>query len=63
LPPFWQNVAHFNPFFYMIDGFRYSLTGQNDGNIFIGMIYILVINFILMMALFIMLKKSYKIRS
>lgn len=63
LPEFWQNVAHFNPFFYMIDGFRYSLTGQNDGNITIGMIYILAINFILMTVLFLMLKKSYKIRS
>jgi ABC-2 type transport system permease protein len=63
LPPFWQNVAHFNPFFYMIDGFRYSLTGQNDGNIFVGVLYILAINFILMTVLFIMLKKSYKIRS
>jgi ABC-2 type transport system permease protein len=24
LPPFWQTVSHFNPFFYMIDGFRYG---------------------------------------
>jgi len=25
LPPFWQAVSHANPFFYMIDGFRYGL--------------------------------------
>ncbi|MDQ5946029.1 MAG: type transport system permease protein, partial [Pseudomonadota bacterium] len=24
LPPFWQQVSHFNPVFYMIDGFRYG---------------------------------------
>lgn len=24
LPPFWQQVSHLNPFFYMIDGFRYG---------------------------------------
>jgi ABC-2 type transport system permease protein len=24
LPPFWQAVSHLNPFFYMIDGFRYG---------------------------------------
>ena len=27
LPPFWQQVSHFNPFFYMIDGFRYGFFG------------------------------------
>ena len=30
LPPFWQNVSHLNPFFYMIDGFRYGFFGQSD---------------------------------
>lgn len=30
LPPFWQNVSHVNPFFYMIDGFRYGFFGQSD---------------------------------
>jgi hypothetical protein len=28
LPPFWQTVSHLNPFFYMIDGFRYGFFGQ-----------------------------------
>ncbi|MFC4622049.1 ABC transporter permease [Comamonas nitrativorans] len=30
LPTFWQNLSHFNPFFYMIDGFRYGFFGQSD---------------------------------
>jgi ABC-2 type transport system permease protein len=30
LPPFWQAVSHFNPFFYMVDGFRYGFFGQSD---------------------------------
>ena len=30
LPPFWQIVSHFNPFFYMIDGFRYGFFGVSD---------------------------------
>ena len=30
LPPFWQTVSRFNPFFYMIDGFRYGFFGQSD---------------------------------
>lgn len=30
LPPFWQTVSRFNPFFYMIDGFRYGFFGKSD---------------------------------
>jgi len=30
LPPFWQTVSNLNPFFYMIDGFRYGFFGQSD---------------------------------
>jgi ABC-2 type transport system permease protein len=30
LPPFWLTVSHFNPFFYMIDGFRHGFFGQSD---------------------------------
>ncbi len=30
LPPFWQGASHLNPFFYMIDGFRYGFFGVSD---------------------------------
>lgn len=30
LPTMWQTVSHFNPFFYMIDGFRFGFFGQSD---------------------------------
>ncbi len=30
LPSFWQKVSHLNPFFYMIDGFRYGFFGTSD---------------------------------
>lgn len=30
LPTFWQTLSHFNPFFYMIDGFRYGFFGKSD---------------------------------
>ncbi len=30
LPPFWLGVSHMNPFFYMIDGFRYGFFGHSD---------------------------------
>ncbi|CAN5916862.1 ABC transporter permease [soil metagenome] len=32
LPPFWQAVSHLNPFFYMIDGFRYGFFGVSDAS-------------------------------
>jgi ABC-2 type transport system permease protein len=32
LPPFWQTVSHINPFFYMIDGFRYGFFGVSDAS-------------------------------
>jgi ABC-2 type transport system permease protein len=30
LPGFWQAASHLNPFFYMIDGFRYGFYGVSD---------------------------------
>ncbi len=30
LPPFWQRLSHLNPFFYMIDGFRFGFFGVSD---------------------------------
>jgi ABC-2 type transport system permease protein len=32
LPPFWQALSHANPFFYMIDGFRYGFFGVSDNS-------------------------------
>ncbi len=32
LPPVWQDISHLNPFFYMIDGFRYGFFGVSDVN-------------------------------
>jgi ABC-2 type transport system permease protein len=37
LPPFFQSLAHLDPFFYMIDGFRYAWTGIADMNVHLGM--------------------------
>ena len=38
LPDFLQAVSKVNPFFYMIDGFRYSFIGTSDGSISIGLV-------------------------
>jgi ABC-2 type transport system permease protein len=38
LPPFWQGVSHFNPFFFMIDGFRFGFFGQSDVSPWISLV-------------------------
>jgi ABC-2 type transport system permease protein len=62
LPPVWQVVSHFNPFFYMIDGFRYGFFGQSDVNPLISFAIISV--FLAMLATIgvQMLKRGYKLR-
>ena len=37
LPPLAQTISYYNPFFYMIDGFRYGFTGQAESNLAVGM--------------------------
>ena len=38
LPPFWQAVSRFNPFFYLIDGFRYGFFGVSDVSPAVGLV-------------------------
>ena len=37
LPDFWEQISYFNPFFYMIDGFRYGFFGLSEINIGISL--------------------------
>ncbi|GIZ53464.1 ABC transporter permease [Noviherbaspirillum aridicola] len=62
LPPFWQGVSHFNPFFYMIDGFRYGFFGQSDVSPLFS--FSIVSVFFLLLAAFAirMLRSGYKLR-
>lgn len=63
LPEVWQTVAHYNPFFHMIDGFRYGFIGQADGSPLVGVMFLAAINVILMVVCLRMLKTGYKIKS
>ncbi len=49
LPPVLEAVSHWNPVFFLIDGFRYGLVGQADGNIAIGTIATFVLTAVLVM--------------
>ena len=63
LPPFWHKFVAFNPFFYMIDGFRYALTGHNDGSILVGAIVMFGCNILLIIIIHHLLKTGYRIKS
>jgi ABC-2 type transport system permease protein len=63
LPAFWQDLIHYNPFFYMIDGFRYGLTGHAEGNLMIGFVTLVIINIALAGLTLRMVQKGYKIKS
>jgi len=63
LPEFWQKLNHLNPFFYIIDGFRYSMTGHNDADIFTGVIALLVSTIILYALTYFMLKSGYRLKN
>jgi len=58
-----HTISQSNPFFYMIDGFRYSFIGVADGSITIGLIYLSVLSFIMWMIAYLLYKKGYKIKS
>ncbi|HZV61277.1 MAG TPA: ABC transporter permease [Methylophilaceae bacterium] len=62
LPPFWQKVSHLNPFFYMIDGFRYGFFGVGDISPFVSLSIVALSLFALSWLTLKMLKSGYKLR-
>jgi ABC-2 type transport system permease protein len=63
LPGYLHTTSKINPFFYMIDGFRYSFIEKSDGSLIIGVIYLIILSFIMFMIAYILYKKGYKIKS
>lgn len=63
LPPLWQKISHANPFFFMIDGFRYGFFGQSDASPWLSFA-VIGGSFVALAALtMLMLKKGYKLRA
>jgi ABC-2 type transport system permease protein len=63
LPSSLYTISKGNPFFYMIDGFRYSFINKSDGSITIGLIYLTVLSFVMWLIAYLLYKKGYKIKS
>jgi ABC-2 type transport system permease protein len=62
LPPAWQTVAHLDPFFYMIDGFRFGALGQSDMNPWLGALVLTVCNTLLWLLCWRMFKTGYRLK-
>ncbi|MFM7657972.1 MAG: ABC transporter permease [Burkholderiaceae bacterium] len=62
LPPFWLAVSHANPFFYMIDGFRYGFFGYSDVAPLTSLVVVLLFFLVLSSIAVTLLKRGYKLR-
>lgn len=63
LPPFWQKVSQLNPFFYMIDGFRYGFFGKGDVSPLLSLAIVGASFLVLAWTTLKMLKSGYKLRA
>ena len=63
LPDGLKYISQINPFFYIIDGFRYGFLGTSDGSIKFGLFYLILLSFLTWFVAYILFKKGYKIKS
>ena len=63
LPEFFQLASKANPFFYIIDITRFGFLGTSDGSIVFGIVYLLIISFIMWFLSYYLYKIGYKIKS
>ncbi|MBY0485255.1 ABC transporter permease [Nitrosomonas sp.] len=62
LPIAWQYLSHLNPFFYMIDGFRYGFFGVSDISPYISLLIVAICLLAISLLAIRMLKAGYKLR-
>ncbi|MFP6756029.1 MAG: ABC transporter permease [Alphaproteobacteria bacterium] len=62
LPEPWFTVSQINPFFYMIDGFRYAFIGRADGSLLIGILILTISNALLWFTVRRMFVNGYKLK-
>jgi ABC-2 type transport system permease protein len=62
LPDFWQTVSYLNPILYMVNAMRFSVLGESDINIYIGLTVILLFFVVLLTVAIYLLKKGVGIR-
>jgi ABC-2 type transport system permease protein len=63
LPPFWRELSHANPFFYMIDGFRYGFFGASDVAPGLSLAVVAIALAAVASLCLLLLKSGYKLRT
>jgi ABC-2 type transport system permease protein len=63
LPYFLKVLSNYNPFFHMIDGFRYSFIGQLDGSLTFGITFLIILSLVITYFAYFLVHKGYKIKS
>lgn len=62
LPKVLQTAADFNPFFYLIDGFRYGFIGRADSDLVTGVVLTLALNLVLWLAAYYVFRTGYRLK-
>jgi ABC-2 type transport system permease protein len=63
LPSFWHGVSQFNPFFYMIDGFRYGLIGHAESSLVVGVAVMTGVVTALWSLAYVLVARGYKLKA
>ena len=63
LPSFFQAISQFNPFWFVIDGMRFSFLGVADGSIIKGLIYLSILSVITWLISLVLYSRGYKIKA
>jgi ABC-2 type transport system permease protein len=63
LPEPFVSISHANPFFLMIDGFRYGFTGHAESDLTFGALYTLALTLALCAACWGMFRSGYKLKA
>jgi ABC-2 type transport system permease protein len=63
LPEPFLTISHFNPFFYLIDGFRYGFIGVADGNIYRGVVITLSLTVLLIVTCYTLIARGWRLKS
>ena len=62
LPEILQKISEWNPFFYIIDGFRYGFLGTSDGSLKFGLLYLIILSCLTWFVSYVLFKRGYKIK-
>ena len=63
MPEFALYLIEYNPFFYVIDGFRYGFVGNADGDLIFGAIFLTILNLILIIISHFLLKSGWRLKT